>query len=58
VSFKGTDIINIVIAGTAGQGVITLKRLIEFASQNAGVERNLRNYLKLKIYKRNMDIIK
>jgi indolepyruvate ferredoxin oxidoreductase beta subunit len=40
VSFKGTDIINIVIAGTAGQGVITLKRLIEFASQNAGVERN------------------
>jgi len=40
VSFKETDIINIVIAGTAGQGVITLKRLIEFASQNAGVERN------------------
>ena len=29
-----------VIAGTAGQGVITLKRLIEFASQKAGVERN------------------
>jgi len=40
VSFKETEIINIVIAGTAGQGVITLKRLIEFASQKAGVERN------------------
>ena len=39
-NFKETDIINIVIAGTAGQGVITLKRLIEFASQKAGVERN------------------
>ena len=39
-SFRETDIINIVIAGTAGQGVITLKRLIEFASQKAGVERN------------------
>ena len=39
-SFKETDIVNIVIAGTAGQGVITLKRLIEFASQKAGVERN------------------
>jgi len=38
VSFKETDIINIVIAGTAGQGVITLKRLIEFAAQKAGVE--------------------
>ncbi|MFW9875416.1 MAG: 2-oxoacid:acceptor oxidoreductase family protein [Candidatus Thorarchaeota archaeon] len=38
--FKETDIINIVIAGTAGQGVITLKRLIEFASQKANVERN------------------
>ncbi len=36
--FKETDIINIVIAGTAGQGVITLKRLIEFAAQKAGVE--------------------
>ncbi|MHA1669706.1 MAG: 2-oxoacid:acceptor oxidoreductase family protein [Promethearchaeota archaeon] len=36
---KETDIINIVIAGTAGQGVITLKRLIEFAAQKAGVER-------------------
>lgn len=35
---KETDIINIVIAGTAGQGVITLKRLIEFAAQKAGVE--------------------
>lgn len=33
-----TDIVNIVIAGTAGQGVITLKRLIEFAAQKAGVE--------------------
>ncbi|MFX1275760.1 MAG: 2-oxoacid:acceptor oxidoreductase family protein [Promethearchaeota archaeon] len=39
-NFNTTDIINIVIAGTAGQGVITLKRLIEFASQKAGVERN------------------
>ena len=38
--FKETDIINILIAGTAGQGVITLKRLIELASQKAGVERN------------------
>ena len=38
--FKETDIINIVIAGTAGQGVITLKRLIEFAAQKANVERN------------------
>ncbi|MFW9881635.1 MAG: 2-oxoacid:acceptor oxidoreductase family protein [Candidatus Thorarchaeota archaeon] len=38
--FKETDIINTVIAGTAGQGVITLKRLIEFASQKAKVERN------------------
>ncbi len=34
-----TDIINIVIAGTAGQGVITLKRLIEYAAQKAGIER-------------------
>ncbi|MHA1804888.1 MAG: 2-oxoacid:acceptor oxidoreductase family protein [Promethearchaeota archaeon] len=33
------DIVNLVIAGTAGQGVITLKRLIEFAAQKAGVER-------------------
>jgi indolepyruvate ferredoxin oxidoreductase beta subunit len=40
VKFNDTDIINIVIAGTAGQGVITLKRLIEFASQKASVERN------------------
>ena len=38
-NFKETDIINIVIASTAGQGVITLKRLIEFAAQKAGVER-------------------
>jgi len=38
-SFAETDIINVVIAGTAGQGVITLKRLIEFAAQKAGVER-------------------
>ncbi|TFG26273.1 MAG: hypothetical protein EU532_10200 [Promethearchaeota archaeon] len=37
-NFKETDIINVVIAGTAGQGVITLKRLIEFAAQKAGVE--------------------
>jgi len=38
-SFAETDIVNVVIAGTAGQGVITLKRLIEFAAQKAGVER-------------------
>ena len=37
-SFKEIDIVNVVIAGTAGQGVITLKRLIEFAAQKAGVE--------------------
>ncbi len=37
--FRETDIVNIVIAGTAGQGVITLKRLIEFAAQKAGVKR-------------------
>ena len=36
-TFKETDIINVVIAGTAGQGVITLKRLIEFAAQKADV---------------------
>jgi hypothetical protein len=40
-SFNEDDIINIVIAGTAGQGVITLKRLIEFAAQKAGIERIL-----------------
>jgi indolepyruvate ferredoxin oxidoreductase beta subunit len=33
--FKETDIINTVIAGTAGQGVITLKRLIEFAAHES-----------------------
>lgn len=38
-SFNSHQIINLVIAGTAGQGVITLKRLIEFAAQKAGVER-------------------
>jgi indolepyruvate ferredoxin oxidoreductase beta subunit len=38
VNFNETDIINIVIAGTAGQGVITLKRLIEFAAQKADVD--------------------
>ena len=37
-NFNETDIINLVIAGTAGQGVITLKRLIEFAAEKAGVE--------------------
>ena len=37
--YKETDIINIVIAGTAGQGVITLKRLIEYASQKANIMR-------------------
>jgi indolepyruvate ferredoxin oxidoreductase beta subunit len=40
VKFNESDIINIVIAGTAGQGVITLKRLIEFAAQKANVENN------------------
>jgi indolepyruvate ferredoxin oxidoreductase beta subunit len=39
VNFNDTDIINIIIAGTAGQGVITLKRLIEFAAQKAGISR-------------------
>jgi indolepyruvate ferredoxin oxidoreductase beta subunit len=39
VKFRETDIINIVVAGTAGQGVITLKRLIEFAAQKAGIAR-------------------
>jgi Pyruvate/2-oxoacid:ferredoxin oxidoreductase gamma subunit len=39
ISFQETDILNVVIAGTAGQGVITLKRLIEFAAQKAGIER-------------------
>jgi len=38
VNFKENDIINIIIAGTAGQGVITLKRLIEFAAQKAGIK--------------------
>lgn len=38
-NFAETDIVNVVIAGTAGQGVITLKRLIEFAAQKAGIER-------------------
>lgn len=38
-SFKETDIINIIIAGTAGQGVITLKRLIEFAAQKSNIRR-------------------
>jgi Pyruvate/2-oxoacid:ferredoxin oxidoreductase gamma subunit len=37
-NFSDTDIINVVIAGTAGQGVITLKRLIEFAAQKSGIE--------------------
>ncbi|MGV9197498.1 MAG: 2-oxoacid:acceptor oxidoreductase family protein [Promethearchaeia archaeon] len=39
--YNETDIINIVIAGTAGQGVITLKRLIEFAAQKANVDKIL-----------------
>jgi Pyruvate/2-oxoacid:ferredoxin oxidoreductase gamma subunit len=39
VKFEETDLINVVIAGTAGQGVITLKRLIEFAAQKAKIER-------------------
>ena len=38
--FDETDIINVVIAGTAGQGVITLKRLIEFHSKKTNIERN------------------
>jgi indolepyruvate ferredoxin oxidoreductase len=38
VNLKETNIINIVVAGTAGQGVITLKRLIEFAAQRANVD--------------------
>ena len=37
-SHTETDIVNLVITGTAGQGVITLKRLIEFSAQMAGVE--------------------
>jgi indolepyruvate ferredoxin oxidoreductase beta subunit len=32
-------IFNCVLAGTAGQGVITIKRLLEFAAQEAGYER-------------------
>jgi indolepyruvate ferredoxin oxidoreductase, beta subunit len=38
VNFKETDIINAVIAGTAGQGVITVKRLIEFAAYESQCE--------------------
>ncbi|MHA1341482.1 MAG: 2-oxoacid:acceptor oxidoreductase family protein [Promethearchaeota archaeon] len=34
--FKPHEIINIVLAGTAGQGVITIKRLIEFAAHESG----------------------
>ncbi len=37
-SFNETDIVNVVIAGTAGQGVISLKRLVEYAAQKAGVD--------------------
>lgn len=36
--FNETDIVNVVIAGTAGQGVISLKRLVEYAAQKAGVD--------------------
>lgn len=36
--FNETDIVNVVIAGTAGQGVISLKRLVEYAAQKAGIE--------------------
>ncbi|MBD3352024.1 MAG: hypothetical protein GF364_11110 [Candidatus Lokiarchaeota archaeon] len=36
--FQETDIINIVIAGTAGQGVITIKRLIEFAAHDSNCQ--------------------
>jgi len=38
VKFNETDIVNVVIAGTAGQGVISLKRLVEYAAQKAGIE--------------------
>ena len=38
-SFNEKSKVNIIIAGTAGQGVITLKRLIEFAAQKAGISR-------------------
>ena len=38
-NFNAKDIVNVIIAGTAGQGVITLKRLIEFAAQKAGIQR-------------------
>jgi indolepyruvate ferredoxin oxidoreductase beta subunit len=38
VKFSETDIVNVVIAGTAGQGVISLKRLVEYAAQKAGIE--------------------
>ena len=37
--YNEKDVVNIVIAGTAGQGVITLKRLIEFAAQKANINR-------------------
>lgn len=36
--FKETDIVNSVLAGTAGQGVITIKRLIEFAAHESGCQ--------------------
>jgi indolepyruvate ferredoxin oxidoreductase beta subunit len=36
--FKETDIINVVLAGTAGQGVITIKRLIEYAAHERGCQ--------------------
>lgn len=36
--FKENDIINVVLAGTAGQGVITIKRLIEYASHESGCQ--------------------
>jgi len=39
VNFNEKSMVNIIIAGTAGQGVITLKRLIEFAAQKAGIKR-------------------
>lgn len=38
-NFNAKDIVNVIIAGTAGQGVITLKRLIEFAAQKACIQR-------------------
>ncbi len=37
-SIDDTRVLNVVIVGTAGQGVITLKRLVEFIAAEAGYE--------------------